>query len=326
MKRPTISIIVPVYNVEEYLNRCLNSIESQTFSDFECVLVDDGSTDSSGQLCDEWEKKDERFVCFHKANGGLSDARNAGISKSNGKYVTFVDSDDWIYADYLEVLYQGIEEFGADIVSSQLIRFSNEFESDNHKRSKLIWNTYTQNEYLEYYFRIKGNKSVHYVCGKLFSRELLTEDQFPFGMLNEDVEGFYRALLNAKRIAETKRETYCYYYNPNSITGQGFGTNYLCLCDVWKRIAQITEKTRPELLWAAEYNIKRADFTILCDSIVHGSRESDRLFQEELEDCRTRLNSNLKALLHGPMRLDRKISLVIIAKLYKVIVSIKRDL
>lgn len=324
MESSLISIIVPVYNVEQYLDRCLKSIKNQTYKHFECILVDDGSTDSSSQICEDWKKADDRFVCIHKVNGGLSDARNTGIRLSHGDYITFVDSDDWIYPDYLEILYQGIEQYEADIASSALVRFSSECESNAFSRSKITWNCYSQSEYLKYYFRIKGNKAVHYVCGKLFSKRILSERQFPVGMLNEDVEGFYKALLNARTVAETTRETYCYYYNENSITGQGFGVNYLCLNDVWDRIVCITRERLPEMVWAAEYNKLRADFTILCDSIIHGSKDSDIKYAIELSECQNRLRKNLKTLLAGPMRLYRKAALIIVAFFYRQIVFIKR--
>ncbi|MDU2552528.1 MAG: glycosyltransferase family 2 protein, partial [Staphylococcus epidermidis] len=110
-----ISIIVPVYNVENYLKKCVESILSQTFTDFELLLVDDGSTDSSGEMCDELKRLDERIKVIHKENGGLSSARNAGIDVAKGKYLTFVDSDDYIDTHMLEVLYKNMVHEDADL-------------------------------------------------------------------------------------------------------------------------------------------------------------------------------------------------------------------
>ena len=110
-----ISIIVPVYNVEKYLNRCIDSLISQTYQNIEIILVDDGSTDSSSEIVDGYLKKDNRIKVFHKDNGGLSDARNKGIEISKGKYLSFVDSDDYVTNTYIETLYNTIIEYEADI-------------------------------------------------------------------------------------------------------------------------------------------------------------------------------------------------------------------
>ena len=110
-----ISIIVPVYNVESYLERCVNSIINQTYHNLEIILVDDGSPDGSGDLCDKLAKNDDRITVYHKKNGGLSDARNYGVQNANGEYITFIDSDDFVAKDYIEHLYSMIQEFNADI-------------------------------------------------------------------------------------------------------------------------------------------------------------------------------------------------------------------
>lgn len=105
MSSPKISIIVPVYNVEKYIRRCLDSIAGQTFTDWECICVDDGTPDASGKICDEYAQKDGRFVVIHKENGGVSSARNVGLDVAKGEYVTFCDSDDWVEKEMLEVFY-----------------------------------------------------------------------------------------------------------------------------------------------------------------------------------------------------------------------------
>ena len=112
---PLISVIVPIYKVEKYLDRCVESIVNQTFSDIEIILVDDGSPDNCGKMCDEWAKKDARIKAFHKENGGLSDARNFGIEHSTAEFLIFIDSDDFIEPQMLEVLYGLITEHGADV-------------------------------------------------------------------------------------------------------------------------------------------------------------------------------------------------------------------
>lgn len=110
-----ISVIIPIYNVEEYLEKCVNSVLNQTYSDLEIILVDDGSTDNSGKICDELKNKDNRIIVIHQENQGLSAARNAGIAKALGEYIAFVDSDDYIMEDMYETLYKNLEKTDADI-------------------------------------------------------------------------------------------------------------------------------------------------------------------------------------------------------------------
>lgn len=110
-----ISIIIPVYNVKKYLNDCIQSVINQTYNNLEIILIDDGSTDGSGDYCDEIAKKDSRIFVYHKTNGGLSEARNVGIKISTGKYITFIDSDDYIENLYIETLYNSLIEYKADI-------------------------------------------------------------------------------------------------------------------------------------------------------------------------------------------------------------------
>ena len=117
---PLISVIVPIYNVEPYIHKCIDSIVSQTFADFELILVDDGSPDNCGKICDEYAKKDSRVHVIHKKNGGLASARNAGIDVAKGKYISFVDSDDYLDIDFLSAYYNAINDRDVDIVHSGL--------------------------------------------------------------------------------------------------------------------------------------------------------------------------------------------------------------
>lgn len=318
-ERPLVSIVVPVYNVETYLDRCIESILSQTYGDFECLLIDDGSTDDSGRLADEWAARDPRVHTYHKTNGGLSDARNYGIARCTGEYLTFVDSDDWIYGDCLEVLVEDADRFSADIVVSPPTRFRCFEDSSSMRRNENRCREFTQSEYLEVFFRVNGNRTVHYAWGKLYRRELIDDSQYPVGMLNEDVEGFFKALLRARRIVETNRQLYCYFYNRAGITGRPFGENYLSLVEVWERIVDIARRERSDLADLAEYNLMRADFTVLCDMIVHGDAGTDEVYEDQRAELQARLRSSLPALMQGRMSAGRKAAAVVVAFLYRPI-------
>ena len=129
MNTPKISVIVPVYNVEQYLPRCIDSILDQTFTDFELLLIDDGSKDKSGEICDNYAKKDSRIRVFHKENGGVSSARNLGLYNAKGKYIAFIDADDWVENEYLRIMYKHGEEECADIISSDFFLDNTEIQS-----------------------------------------------------------------------------------------------------------------------------------------------------------------------------------------------------
>ena len=120
---PAISIIIPMYGVEKYLRRCLDSVQNQTFTDWQAICVDDGSPDKSGEIAEEYAKKDKRFVVIHKENGGLSDARNAGMEHATGDYILYIDSDDFIHPQTLEIAYSLALRDGSDIVSFTYLSF-----------------------------------------------------------------------------------------------------------------------------------------------------------------------------------------------------------
>lgn len=217
---PLISVIVPVYKVEQYLCRCVDSILAQTFSDFELILVDDGSPDRSGAMCDDYAAKDDRVRVIHKENGGLSSARNAGIDTAIGDYLMFVDSDDVIHPDCLRILVECVERSCAQIATGTFARFS----SENVERDIIVeWNgKYTQKistETLDMLFEdevwLSGIVSA---CCKLFERHLFDNERFRVGRLFEDEFTVYKLYYKAKSIVFVDLDLYFYYINPNGIT------------------------------------------------------------------------------------------------------------
>ena len=176
-----ISIIVPIYNVENYLRQCLDSIVSQTYQNFECLLINDGSPDNSADICREYVEKDSRFKYFEKENGGVSSARNLGIERSGGAYITFIDSDDWVDSDYLEVLYNALIDENADISVSTYKRFHmadncwyfHSFQRGYEKR------VFTNQELIDEFIALDTfDYSYRFVCGKLVRRYLLDKIVF----------------------------------------------------------------------------------------------------------------------------------------------------
>lgn len=214
MEKKLISVIVPVYNVEAYLERCVDSILKQTYKELEIILVDDGATDSSGELCDQLAKKDDRIIVIHKKNGGLSDARNAGIDASRGEYLSFIDSDDFIHPMFMEVLLQLCETTQCNISKCGMQEVEGDtFVSEGEKED--TYKLYSAEEYLEKINRVNAGFSV---CNKLFHRELFSTIKFPYAKLHEDVAVIYKLIAMSKKIVEVEYKLYFFYKNPKSIT------------------------------------------------------------------------------------------------------------
>ena len=209
-----ISIIVPIYNVEKYLRQCLDSIQDQTYQNFECLLINDGSSDNSADICREYVSKDSRFRYIEKENGGVSSARNLGIEHSKGEYITFIDSDDWVDSDYLEVLYTALIDENADISVSTYKRFHmadncwyvHSFQRGYEKR------VFTNQELIDEFIALDTfDYSYRFVCGKLVRKCLL--DKIAFNektTLGEDMEFWLKLYLISNKIVYVNRDSYVY--------------------------------------------------------------------------------------------------------------------
>ena len=226
---PAITVVVPVYKVEPYLHRCVDSILEQTFPDFELVLVDDGSPDSCGAICDEYAAKDERIHVIHQQNGGLSAARNAGIdwafSHSDSQWFAFVDSDDWVSEHYLSRMLESAEQARADLC---VCDFAMEIETAARTLDdmKIHEGVMTGRDALEEHGVLKN---WHYViaCNKLYSKKLFRDLRFPNGFINEDEATAHRIYHAAKTVVCIEDQLYHYRIRDNSIMGSGFSPKKL---------------------------------------------------------------------------------------------------
>lgn len=212
---PLISVIVPVYKVEAYLSRCIDSILAQTFTDFEIILIDDGSPDNCGKICDEYAEKNPRVHVIHQKNGGLSSARNAGINwvfaNSDSQWLTFIDSDDWIHPKYLELLLNGAISTNTDICVCEYTetdKFS-DFENFNNINIQKL----TPEE-----FYVNYNITSIIACGKLYKKTCFEIIRYPLDRINEDEFTTYKILFEKTLVSYLKEPLYFYYINPNSIT------------------------------------------------------------------------------------------------------------
>ena len=249
-----ISIIVPVYNVEIYIRECLNSILTQTMRDFELILVDDGSTDNSGDICEEFKAMDKRIKVFHKENGGLSSARNKGLDEASGEYVCFVDSDDVIRSDYLEKLYEAVVSDDSDMafcdieaprLSDAKLKNNFTFKMTSYDAKKWLYDDRTK----EYVLMVVA-------WNKIYSSKIFRDIRYPYGKLHEDEFIILPILNGCSNISFVSEKMYFYRENESGITSDSKKMNVehldcvdalseriaLALADDNKELALITLK------------------------------------------------------------------------------------
>lgn len=270
-----ISVIVPVYKVEKFLARCLDSIISQTYENMEIILVDDGSPDSCGSICDEYAQRDARFRVLHKENGGLSDARNCGVEIASGAYIAFIDSDDYIAPNYVEYLYRLLVDNDADIsccCKTCTGSDSAEFGADSTMQSVQV---------------LSGNETCQALLGhlyvtlvtawaKLYKSEIVRKYPFPKGRKHEDEATTCKYFFEAKNVAVGNAELYAYYQNPTSIMhtlGQGVNRDFLWAYE--HRALFFGEKNAPDLMQLA--------WRFLFYACVRKSKESNGCYDEYLK-------------------------------------------
>lgn len=213
-----ISVIVPVYKVEAYLSRCVDSILKQTFADFELILVDDGSPDNCGSICDEYTRKDSRITVIHQKNGGLSAARNAGIdwafAHSDSQWLTFIDSDDWVHPEYLERLLDAAVANDVSVSIGGYVSTEGwEPAISSNEMVPTVWETEA--------FYVEHNVNATIACGKLYCKECFQEMRYPLGKLHEDEFTTYQIIFRFPTVAVLPAPLYFYYVNPNSIIQSG---------------------------------------------------------------------------------------------------------
>lgn len=248
-RQPLLTIIVPIYNIMEYLPRCVHSITAQTYQNLEILLVDDGSTDGTGELCDQLAAEDERIRVIHKENGGSSSARNLAIEEAKGEYLGFVDSDDFIAVDMYERLYQGIVDYnvtvaqiGRDEIDAQGNMLPNICEPPKQPVC------FESKEFLRELLMHRGDCSF---CTKLVHRDLLQKERFPVGLLNEDFHLLVKILPEIGRLVSLPGQTYHVFYrigsNSRKIDKEAFSRVFGDCVDNADMAAQIVEKDYPDL-------------------------------------------------------------------------------
>lgn len=297
-----ISIIIPVYNVEQYLEACMKSILNQTYQHIEVILVDDGATDLSGKMCDYYAAADKRVKVIHKENGGLSDARNKGISQASGEYIMFVDSDDIVSLNFVEYLWDLLEETSADIAICDPVHCypgkNCNFESEKlrkvFKPEEAIVEMLYQRSFLVA------------AWGKLYKKECFKDILFPYGMLFEDSAIMYKVFDKTQKIVYGNAKLYGYMHREGSITTKKFSKkdcDILIICD---QLIEYMSSRSKRLQNAARSYQAAAAFRIYMNAPRNG------MFKVEIKKSQQLLKANRKFLMQDPyIRKKMKMALLL---------------
>lgn len=292
-----ISVVIPVYKVEQYLDECILSVINQTYKNLEIILVDDGSPDKCGKICDRYSKVDNRIIVIHKENGGLSDARNKGIEIATGKYVSFIDSDDYVDLRYFEILYKNIIKHEANIAICSYQKF---FDGDELKDKCKIYEDSKILNKEEALFNLYGKDRINYViaCGKLFDIKLFKAIEFPKGKVNEDSFTTYKLYFKSEKIIYNKSKLYYYRQRKNSIMGRPASE---------KRLDGI-ESLEEQIRFYKDKNMKKLQIeAIKCYSFALGNYYNMFKKVKRFDICKN-INLKRKLILNEvqSMKIDRK--------------------
>ena len=296
-KKRQLSIIVPVYNVAQYLRRCVDSLLTQAGVDLEVILVDDGSTDGSGALCEALAAGDDRIQVLHKENGGLGSARNAGLELAAGDYVTFVDSDDWVEPDCYGAALLEMARWGADLLCG------GRYDVNAATGEKTVGLCPAKTE------MISGEEMAGRIflwdhcdssaCDKIYRRELFRDLRYPEGVVCEDVPVTYRAALKAQKVLLWNRLYYCYFHRPGSITTAKVSEKTFHFSrharDIYRQIRQ----TNPAIADQAHYLLVRALSHLLLMLIQSGADVRAR-YAREIRQTRRELRTHTRFFLTSP--------------------------
>ena len=273
-----VSVIIPVYNVGNYLDRCMKSIVNQTYKNLEIILVDDGSTDQSAELCDRWAEKDERISVVHQNNGGPSNARNTGLDRARGDYLMFVDSDDVISFNIVEYLVGLLERERADISICDVLHIFNEgkaaFQSGaaeirSYNRIEAIQELWYQKSFLPS------------ACAKVYRKEIFGSLRFAEGKIFEDIDLLHELFWQCRRIVYSNAQLYGYVHRKNSITTRKFSQSDCVILKIAEKMQRFAEANERALLPAAKAYAVTAAFRVLLNAPRDNNKYNEAISQAE---------------------------------------------
>lgn len=275
-----ISVIVPIYKVEQYLDRCVESLVNQTYTNLEIILVDDGSPDDCPSMCDGWAKKDFRIKVIHKQNGGLSDARNAGMAVATGEYFAFVDSDDWVDKNFICFLYKAMQDTNAE-VSACDVRWVHDDDIVEDEQLD-CWDTISVDSKAAMAELLQGKGFRAVAWNKLYRRSILENESFCVGKLHEDEFFTYRIYDKAKILTYVNLPLYNYVQRSGSIMST-YSVRHLDVLDAYLERLELLNRKYPEMYRADKVSICVACINQYCAILIHGC--------EELQEAKKRIRN-----------------------------------
>lgn len=309
-----VSIIVPVYNVERYLPKCMESVLSQTLKEIEVILVDDGSTDGSGAICDDY-KRDSRVQVIHKQNGGLSDARNTGVKASSAEYIGFVDSDDYIENDMYELLYGNMISYDADIsfcgindvyatgIRPAYVQTEGEFVTDGKTAIQMV---------------LRGQNASVSAVNKLYKKSLLEKHPFPKGKTSEDAHFIIPYLTEINKAVFDMSPKYYYIHREGTITTRPYRKTDLSIVEAYDNNRKIIQKLYPELIELADFRYYWSLFYIIDKMIRTDSYGEEGDYQRIVSSIKKEYRNIMKNQYVGKARKAAVTGLMIHKKLYEL--------
>ena len=311
MKSPLISIVIPVYNVEKYISKCVNSILNQTYRNLDIILVDDGSTDSSGAICDNFASIDNWIVVIHKNNGGLSDARNCGMDVSKGKLISFIDSDDFVEETYVETLFKLMNEQNADMSVLPLYPID---ENNNHIGRKVTYEKKYFNNKTAFENMFESNGLPWCAQAKLYKKEMFRGIRYPVGKLMEDKATTYKLFDKCNKIVFLDAPLYKYLVRKGSIMRSSFSKKRMGSFKIQEELNDFIKDNYPSALNLAYAYTVKVSVSMLC--MMSASNFEDFDFSEKMFDY----YSKYKTLFYKSKIIDKRFK--IIARLISTLRSI----
>ena len=306
MTSEMISVIVPVYKVEEYLDECIQSLVEQTYTNLEIILVDDGSPDRCPEMCDAWAQKDSRIRVIHKENGGLSDARNAALEIVKGEYLCFVDSDDFVSEDMCQVMLDALKANQADIVSTSFSIYKNgESVFQNNFQSGCFTAKEAVIEML-----LNGCITPS-VCGKLFPREFFADVRFPVHEIYEDIAVVPKLFSKCRRVYYYEKPLYAYRHNDGSITKSPYSKKHSDRRIRDEQVARDVRAVWPDLEQELRYGLGMGSLSSLL--MLAKDKEKVKMFRSDYDYYMKNVKENFGLLfLHRPMSAAERVKLLLV--------------
>ena len=316
---PLISVIVPVYNVEKYLGKCIDSIINQTYRNIEIILVDDGSTDSSGEICDSYARQHKNVTTYHQTNGGLSSARNYGIERARGEYIGFVDSDDYIEPNMYEVLLQLLQSNNAEMSMCALYDVFDGKIRKIHKDIEII--TVDREEAIK--MVLEADVVSVTAVNKLYKRELFSTVRYPVGKTIEDGFVIVDLLSGCNRVAISSEQLYYYVHRQASITTAAFSEKNMDAIECYERIYDIVKNDYPNILEAARTRLCWAYFYVLDRLAISDSKAHESIRTTVTSKIKSNIGFILKNSQFKPSRKGSAAMLMLSWKAYQLCVKLQ---